>query len=144
MAWMVTSFVAMNNAHSKQKNLIGTCLLGNPILYNGADLFIDHPLLKQWKKEERLISICPKLAGGMPTLRAPAEIIDGDEKAVLSKDSRVFGSNGDNVTNTFIKGANKAFQIVGENNCIATVLTERSTSCVGSMIYDSSFSGMRK
>ncbi len=134
----------MNNDPQIQNILISACLLGSPVRYNGTDLLIDHPLLKQWQEEGRLVSICPEVAGGMSTPRAPAEIRGGDGNTVLSKNSQVIDSNGDNVTDAFIKGANKALQIAKENNCIAAILTERSPSCGSSMIYDGSFSGVQK
>ena len=128
---------------TKQNILISACLLGHPVRYDGTDLLIENPLLKRWKKEGRLISICPEVAGGMPTPRAPAEIAGGDGNAVLSKEAQVINSNDENVSNAFIVGANKALQIAKENNCVAAILTERSPSCGSSLIYDGSFSGTR-
>jgi len=134
----------MNNTPTKQNILISACLLGSPVRYNGTDLLIDHPLIKQWKKQNRLISICPEVAGGLPTPRAPAEIVQGDGAAVLSGESNVIDEEDVNVSDAFILGANKALKIAKENNCVAAVLTERSPSCGSSLIYDGSFSGSRK
>lgn len=70
---------------AQQNILISACLLGNPVRYNGTDLLLDHPLLKQWHKEGKLISICPEVAGGLPAPRPPAEVVNGDGNTVLSK-----------------------------------------------------------
>ena len=96
---------------AQQNILISACLLGSPVRYNGTDLLIDHPLLKQWKKEGRLISLCPEVASGMPTPRAPAEINGKDGKSVLLGNSQVIDNMGKNVTEEFILGANKALEI---------------------------------
>jgi uncharacterized protein YbbK (DUF523 family) len=128
----------------KQNILISACLLGNPVRYNGTGLLLDHPLIKQWKKEGILISICPEVAGGLATPRAPAEIVKGDGATVLSGQSKVIDDTHEDVSEAFILGANKALKKAKENHCIAAILTERSPSCGSSIIYDGSFSGARK
>jgi uncharacterized protein YbbK (DUF523 family) len=134
----------MNKPTTKQNILISACLLGNPVRYNGTDLLLDHPLLKQWEKEGRLISICPEVAGGLPTPRAPAEIVGGDGNTVLLKEAQVINSNKEDVTAAFTLGANKALQTAKDSNCVVAILTERSPSCGSTLIYDGSFSGVRK
>lgn len=119
-------------------------MLGSPVRYNGTDLLIDHPLLKQWQQQNRLVSICPEIAGGLATPRAPAEIIQGDGDSVLLKQTTVVNSEDINVTQAFISGAEKALQIALDSSCIVAILTERSPSCGSSIIYDGSFSGVRK
>ena len=73
----------------KTKILISACLLGNPVRYNATELLLEHPLLKQWEQADRLISICPEVAGGLPVPRAPAEINSGDGVSVLQSQSTV-------------------------------------------------------
>ncbi|MCF6189017.1 MAG: DUF523 domain-containing protein [Cocleimonas sp.] len=134
----------MNKPTQPQNILISACLLGNPVRYDGTDLLIDHPLLQQWKKEGRLISICPEVAGGLSTPRAPAEIVGKNGASVLLSDTQVINNVGEDVTKAFVFGANKALQLAKANHCIAAVLTERSPSCGSNLIYDGSFSGARK
>ena len=129
---------------SKQNILISACLLGNPVRYDGTDLLIDHALLQQWKKDGCLIGICPEVAGGLSTPRAPAEIVGENGASVLSGDTQVINNEKENVTKAFVLGANKALQLAKANNCTVAILTERSPSCGSSLIYDGSFSGMRK
>lgn len=124
--------------------LISACLLGNPVRYNGTDLLIEHPLLKQWQQQGKLISVCPEVAGGMSVPRAPAEIVGGDGNSVLERHARVIDINGGNVTDSFILGARKALQVTIKNHCVAAILTERSPSCGSSTIYNGSFSGVQK
>ena len=134
----------MNNTPQKQNILISACLLGSPVRYNDTDLLLDHPLIKRWGNEGRLISICPEVAGGLPTPRAPAEIAKGDGAAVLSRQSKVIDNTNKDVSEAFILGANKALKKAKENHCIAAILTERSPSCGSSMIYDGTFSGVKE
>jgi len=133
----------MKQTPDKLKILISACLLGEKVRYNGTDLLIQHPLLQKWKKQGRLVPVCPEVAGGMTTPRAPSEITTGNAKAVLLKQATVVDNTGKDVTQAFILGAKKALQIAKENHCIAAILTERSPSCGSSEIYDGSFSGKR-
>ncbi len=127
----------------KQKILISACLMGEKVRYNGTDLLIEHPLLKQWHRNGRLVSVCPEVTGGLSTPRAPAEIINGNGETVLSQQTTVVNNIGEDVTQAFILGAQKTLQIAKENHCIVAILTERSPSCGSNMIYDGSFSGQR-
>lgn len=134
----------MPDSNKKPNILISSCLFGNPVRYNGTDLLIDHPLIKQWKTEGRLISVCPEVEGGMSIPRAPAEITIGDGKTVLGGKSRVIDNQGENVTNAFIRGALKSLKTALDNNCVAAILTEHSPSCGSNMIYDGSFSKTKR
>lgn len=114
--------------------------MGNPVRYNGTDLFLDHPLIKKWLDQGRLISVCPEIEGGMKVPRAPAEITLGDGKSVLGGKSRVIDNEGKDVTNAFIKGALKTLKMALDNDCVAAILTEHSPSCGSNRVYDGTFS----
>jgi len=133
----------MKQTKTKQKILISACLLGRKVRYNGTDLLITHPLIKKWQQEGRLISICPEVAGGMSTPRAPAEIINGTGKQVIIGKAQVINNIQQNVTKEFMLGAQEALKLAKENSCIAAILTERSPSCGSNQIYDGSFLGKR-
>ena len=124
--------------------LISACLLGEPVRYDGTDLFIDHPLIKKWLDQDRLIAVCPELEGGLPVPRAAAEIQKGDGKLVLGGKSRVIDSEGEDVTNSFIKGALKSLKMALDNDCVAAILTEHSPSCASNKIYDGTFSKTKR
>ena len=130
----------MTNPNEQPNILISACLLGNPVRYNGTDLFLDHPLIKKWLDEDRLIAVCPEVEGGMSVPRAPAEIVNGDGKSVLGGKSRVMDSEGEDVTTPFIKGALKSLKMALDNDCVAAILTEHSPSCGSNRVYDGSFS----
>ena len=134
----------MANTDNQPNILISACLLGNPVRYDGTDLFLDHPLIKKWLDQGRLIAVCPEVEGGMSVPRAPAEIMDGDGKSVLGGKSRVMDSEGVDVTTLFIKGALKTLKMALDNDCVAAILTEHSPSCGSNKVYDGTFTKTKR
>lgn len=134
----------MTNSNEQPNILISACLLGSPVRYDGTDLFIDHPLIKKWLDQDRLIAVCPEVEGGMSVPRAAAEIINGDGKSVLGGKSRVIDSEGEDVTNSFIKGALKTLKMALDNDCVAAILTEHSPSCGSNRVYDGTFTKIKR
>lgn len=122
-----------------QKILVSSCLLGQPVRYNGKAYSI-HPILEQWQQEGRVIAICPEVSAGLPTPRTPAEIEDGDALAVLQARKLVKDQRGEDMTQAFITGAYKALTLCQQHHIKLAVLTENSPSCGSSFIYDGSFS----
>jgi len=133
-----------NNPEKKPNILISSCLLGNPVRYNGTDLFLEHPLIQEWMDEDRLIGICPEVEGGLPVPRPAAEIINGDGKSVLGGKSRVHQKDGEDVTNAFIKGALKSLKMALDNDCVAAILTEHSPSCGSNRVHDGNFNKTKR
>ncbi len=124
--------------------LISSCLLGNRVRYDGGDKFLSSALLDIWRKEGRLIAVCPELSGGFSVPRNAAEIRGGDGSAVLDGAARVIDNQGRDVTDQFIAGARITLQVALDNDCSVAILTENSPSCGASLIYDGSFSGRRR
>jgi len=111
------------------KILISSCLLGNPVRYDGGHKQIKHNLIAKWQAEGRLVSLCPEVAGGLPTPRLPAEI----------NDTKVVTSAGENVTNAFSKGAELTLTLCQKHQISIAILKESSPSCGSQRIYDGSF-----
>jgi len=109
--------------------LVSACLLGEPLRYDGGDNRIDHPLLRQWREEGRLVPLCPETAGGLPTPRSPAEIIG----------SRVITRQGEDVTDAFVKGAEATLDCCRRQDIRIALLAARSPSCGNEQIHDGSF-----
>lgn len=57
-----------------RKILVSACLLGSPVRYNGAAKTLVHPALDAWRREGRVVSVCPELSGGFGVPRPAAEI----------------------------------------------------------------------
>ena len=127
-----------------EKILISACFLGNPVRYDGTALDVAskagleaQAIIDSWQKEGRLISICPEIAGGLPTPRPPAEI------KMSASGSRVLTKTGEDVTTEFSLGADMAVRLCRQNNVKMAVLTESSPSCGSTNIYSGEFKGLK-
>ena len=127
-----------------QKILISSCLLGEQVKYNGGDNLIQSTLLEKWQDEERLVIVCPEMAGGLPVPRNPVEIQQGEGADVLLGKSIALDTNNKDVTDYFIRGAYAALELAKKNDISIAILKERSPSCGSNMIYTGDFSGKLK
>ena len=126
-----------------EKILISACLLGRPVRYDGSDKKLSSDLLERWRKQGRLVSICPEVDAGLPTPRPAAEILLGDGSDVLENRARIIEACGADVTDAYLQGANLAVQTAQTNGCKHAILTDGSPSCGSTFIYDGSFTGVR-
>ncbi len=127
-----------------EKVLVSACLLGDHVRYDGTALILEDQTLTQWRKEGRLVSICPEVAGGLPVPRPRAEIVRGDGHTVLNGRSSVISITGQDVTRFFLTGAQKALELARSYNIRLAVFKEGSPSCGSGYIYDGNFSGIKK
>lgn len=116
------------------KILVSACLLGDKVRYDGNDNLINHPTIKQWQDEGRLVKVCPECAGGMHTPRAPAET--QSQFPILITDR-----TGEDVTPAFLTGAEKTLELAQTEHVCCALMKARSPSCGNTQIYDGSFSG---
>ena len=126
------------------KVLVSACLMGECVRYDGAKLPCNSTILNRWKDYGLIVPFCPEVAGNLPVPRPPAEIIKGTGIDVLNKNTGVFNINGQDVTESFIKGASEALRIVKEMQIKLAVLKDGSPSCGKTSIYDGSFSGSKR
>jgi uncharacterized protein YbbK (DUF523 family) len=125
-----------------EKILVSACLLGQKVRYDGGS-HGPFELLQRWQAEGRLIALCPEVAGGLPTPRAPAEIPGGQGDAVLDGRVTVWDIQGADVGAALRAGAEAALRLVREHGLRLAVLKARSPSCGARQTYDGSFSGTR-
>ncbi|NHN84035.1 DUF523 domain-containing protein [Acetobacter musti] len=126
----------------KEKILISSCLIGQPVRYNGTAKQAHHPVLTRWQNEGRLVPVCPELAAGFSVPRSPSEIADnlsGEE--VLNGTARIVTDTGQDVTSLFLSGARIALALAQQHKCRYAILTDNSPSCGSTTIYDGTFSG---
>lgn len=128
---------------SEAKILISSCLLGQAVRYDATDLKQNNQILSEWYRQNKLVPFCPEVAAGMSVPRAPAEIVGGSGEGVLLGSASVIDSNFTNVTDYFIKGAQQALEMCLNKNIKLAILTERSPSCGGQLIYNGEFNGTR-
>jgi uncharacterized protein YbbK (DUF523 family) len=109
--------------------IVSACLAGLHCRYDGAG----KPSEKVIRLVEKgqAIPVCPEQLGGLPTPRAPAELIG---EKVMRKD-------GIDVTEEFHRGAREALQLARLVGAKSAILKARSPSCGWGKIYDGSFSG---
>lgn len=125
-----------------QKVLVSRCLLGHPVRYDGGASG-PYAQLARWQDEGRVVALCPEVAGGLPTPRAPAEIPGGQGADVLAGRVPVVDVTGADVSAAFLAGAQVALQLVRRHGIKVAILKANSPSCGNLETYDGSFSGIR-
>lgn len=111
------------------KYVVSGCLAGLACRYDGASKPVD--AVRRLVEAGRAVTACPESLSGLPVPRPPCE----------QRDGRVFLKSGEDVTEAFEKGAERAMRIVREHGCTAAILKARSPSCGFGRIYDGSFTG---
>ena len=124
----------------KRKILISSCLLGEAVRYDGGQNRVANTMVDTWIAEDRVIPVCPEVAGGLPVPRAACEIkgIGGGE-TVLRCQALVETADGTDRTNEFVRGAEVALALARQHDVLCAILKERSPSCGSEFIYDGSF-----
>ena len=124
------------------KVLVSRCLLGHRVRYDGGASG-PYAQLAQWQDEGRVIALCPEVAGGLPTPRAAAEIPGGQGVEVLAGKASVITTEGEDVTEAFVSGAQQALALVERHGIRIAILKANSPSCGNRLTYDGSFSGTK-
>jgi uncharacterized protein YbbK (DUF523 family) len=86
------------------------------------------------------VLVCPEVDGGLGTPRPAAEIEGGDGADVIAGRARVVTADGDDVTDAYLKGAERALAVARETGATTAILKARSPSCGEGSIYDGTFS----
>lgn len=116
-----------------EKILVSSCLLGTPVRYDGTGQKLVHPQITTWQQQGLIVPLCPEVAGGLSTPRAPAEI----------SHDKVITNDGEDVTAAFKLGAQQALQLCLLHNIRFALLKESSPSCGRNTIYDGSHRGIK-
>lgn len=111
------------------KIMVSACLLGDNCKYNGGNN--RSPELLHLLSGHEVVPVCPEVLGGLPTPRAPAEIVNG---VVINRE-------GVSVDDAFRLGAKKAIEMARQEKPDLIILQSRSPSCGVKEIYDGTFSG---
>ena len=115
------------------KILVSACLMGELVRYDGQHNLVVHEKLQNLRTQNRLILACPESLGGLPTPRAPAEIIQS------SPSLKVETNNKQDVTEQFLKGAKKTLQLCQSNQIKVALMAAKSPSCGNNEIYNGEF-----
>lgn len=114
-----------------QRILVSSCLLGQPVRYDGRAKTSHSALLARWREEGRLVSVCPEVAGGLPIPRPPAEL----------SGRTVRSAAGEDVSDFFRRGAEIALATARRHGIRMAILKDDSPSCGSTRIYDGTFTG---
>lgn len=126
-----------------EKVLVSSCLVGNKVRYNASCLSVPTQDLDWLTSNVDLVIFCPEVSSGLPTPRAPAEIIKGKGIDVIHGYASVVGNDGIDVTSQFLSGAQKALMTCQKHGIKYAILADGSPSCGSSKIYDGTFSGVK-
>lgn len=113
--------------------LVSACLLGINCRYDGGHAYC--PEVFDDLGQHHFIPVCPEQLGGLPTPRLPAKIEKGDGEDVWQGLSRVVNQSGEDVTQSFLKGAQETLQIAQLARAKRAILKDRSPSCGCHFIY---------
>lgn len=112
----------------KIEYVVSACLAGCKCRYDGKDNLC--PKVKQLVDENRAITVCPEVMGGLSTPRVPSE----------RKDDKIINAIGEDNTKYFEKGVEIALELVKKYDIKKAILKAKSPSCGNKYIYDGSFS----
>ena len=111
--------------------LVSACLLGENCKYNGGNNRNERVL--RYVEAHEVIPVCPEMLGGLPCPRKPVEWVG----------ERVLTRDGDDCTEAFRLGVQRAVDIIGDRQIDLAILQSRSPTCGVKQIYDGTFSGTR-
>lgn len=109
--------------------VVSGCLAGLSCRYDGGSKPCE--AVRRLVEDGLAVTACPESLSGLPVPRPPCE----------QRDGRVIMRTGEDVTEAFERGAERAMRIVREHGCTAAILKARSPSCGFGEIYDGSFTG---
>jgi len=121
--------------------IVSACLLGVHCRYDGeavvpegTECCLAGKLLAQLC-EEGIVPVCPEQWGGLPTPRSPALIVggdivlDADGYDVLAGRARVINTDGDDVTENYLRGARDVVDMAKWLGVRKAYLKSKSPSC---------------
>ena len=111
--------------------LVSACLLGENCKYNGGNNRNERVL--RYVQGHEVIPVCPEVLGGLPCPRKPVEWVG----------ERVLTRDGDDCTENFRIGVQRALETIADQQVDLAILQSRSPTCGVKQIYDGTFSGVR-
>ena len=151
------------------KVVVSACLLGENCKYSGGNNRCDRLIERLSERPDiEVIPVCPEVAGGLPTPRPPAEIVDGEVvnnqgvsvdaeyragiaaemerlAPMIDADGEVVNNQGVSVDAEYRAGIAAEMErlapMIDAGEVAAAVLQSRSPSCGVHEVYDGTFTG---
>lgn len=127
LKFKIAQFDLSKYKEANYEYLVSACLVGENVKYNGNNNLCEE--IKKLYDENKCIIICPEVMGGLTIPRVPSEIVE----------DRVINQDNLDVTDQYIKGANKALELAILYNIDKAILKSKSPSCGNNKVYDGSF-----
>lgn len=109
--------------------LVSACLAGEKCRMDGKAKLV--PEIRRLVEDGEAVAVCPEVLGGLPTPRSPSE----------RRGDRVINAEGEDVTEQFRCGAEKAYRICMDKGCTSAILKSKSPSCGCGLIHNGQFDG---
>jgi len=116
-----------------ETTLVSACLLGVSCRHDGGHAYCPEVFDELWRSH--FIPVCPEQLGGLPTPRSPANMEGGDGWDVLRSRARVLNKEGEDITASFLKGAQETLRIAQLVKARKAILKDRSPSCGCQAVY---------
>lgn len=113
--------------------LVSACLAGVDCRYDGENALSRE--VESLVRKKSAIPVCPEQLGEISTPREPAEIVGGDGRDVLEGRARVQTRGGEDVTQQYIRGAEKVLKIAKMVGVKKVILKRNSPACGFGEIY---------
>ena len=123
-------------------DIASACLVGKKCRFDGESRTDER--IKKMFDEGKIKVVCPESLGRLPIPRTPSEIIGGDGGDVLCGKAKVVAPDGEDRTEEFLNGANKALEVAKRCGAKRAYLKSKSPSCGYGTIFDGTFSGKLK
>ena len=112
---------------------VSACLLGHNCRYDGGHKRNERVF--EHLGESDVVAICPESLGGLKIPRSPAYLSGGQGADVLEGRACVLNAVGEELTEAFITGAQRAAEIIEKHSCTSAIMKEKSPSCGVRLIY---------
>ena len=120
--------------------LVSSCLCGEKCKYSGGDNY--NAQVIEYCTGKEIVQVCPEVLGGLSIPRKPAEIVGGTAQDVLEGKAQILNNQGEDVTESFVRGAKEVLEIARKYQVSEAILKAHSPSCGKGQVYNGEFKGI--
>lgn len=113
--------------------IVSACLAGIKCRYDGSHK--RHHEVARLVSEGKALPVCPEQLGGLPTPRQPAQFAEGDGEALLAGKGALTTQDGQDVSETFLRGAQEVERLALEIGARRAILCEKSPACGPTLVW---------